>query len=80
MMDRLFYYLALLANILQIAFSSYLFIEGYGREAVLALLLMIPPGLSLVAIHFSPDFEERRLARKLRKAKLRKELEALEKI
>lgn len=78
-MDRIVYFAALLANIIQIGFSVFLFMEGYGREAMLALLLLFPPLISIAAIHFSPDLEERRLTRKLRKARLRRELADVEK-
>lgn len=78
-MDRIIYFAALLINIIQIGFSIFLFLQGYGREAALALILLFPPVISLAAIHFSPDHEERRLTRKLRKARLRRELDDLEK-
>lgn len=78
-MDRIIYFAALLVNILQIGFAVFLFWQGYGREEALALLLVIPPAISIAAIHFSPDHEERRLTRKLRKARLRRELEEIEK-
>lgn len=78
-MDRIIYFAALLVNIIQIGFAVFLFWQGYGRDAALALLLVIPPALSMLAIHFSPDHEERRLTRKLRKARLRQELRDIEK-
>jgi hypothetical protein len=78
-MDRIIYLAALLVNIIQIGFSVFLYWKGYGREAALALLFILPPVVSIAAIHFSPDHEERRLTRKLRKARLRRELEEMEK-
>lgn len=78
-MDRIVYFAALLVNVIQIGFSAFLFMQGYGREAALALLLMVPPFVSLAAIHFSPDHEERKLTRRLRKARLRRELSEIEK-
>ncbi|MGB4056761.1 MAG: hypothetical protein WBK77_01615 [Alphaproteobacteria bacterium] len=77
-MDRIVYYAALLINVVQLGFSVFLFVESYGRsDSLLAVLLILPPIISLMAIHFSPDFEERRLTRKLRKARLRRDLKEL---
>lgn len=78
-MDKIIYFAALIMNIIQICLAVYLVLEGYGTEALLASFLIVPPVLSMLAIHFSPDFEERRLTRRLRKAQLRQQLAELEK-
>jgi hypothetical protein len=51
--------------------------ESHGSDARLALLLIIPPMISIIAIYMGPDLEERRLIRSLNKAKLKKELKSL---
>ncbi len=77
-MDRFIYFAAILASIAQIGLAVYLFAESRGgSDSFLALLLLLPPAISLIALHFSPDFEERRLTRKLRKAQLRRELKEM---
>lgn len=76
-MDRIIYFAAIFANLAQMALAGYLVLESYGRDNLVAALLFLPPIISSVALHFSPDHEERRLTRKLRKAQLRKELEKL---
>jgi hypothetical protein len=54
-------------------------IAGYGREVYTAILLLIPPILSILALLSGPDIEERRLQKTLNKAKLKNELKKLEK-
>lgn len=76
-MDRVVYWLAVLANIIQVGFVCYLFTEARGNEVLMALLLFLPPVLSSVALFAGPDREERRLERKVRKARLAHELQKL---
>jgi len=78
-MDRIVYFAALLLNIIQIGFAVYIAKTGYGHDVFWAFMLLIPPCASLIALHFGPDIEERRLMCRLRKAKLLKELESMEK-
>jgi hypothetical protein len=78
-MDPSFRYAAYIANIGLLIFSGFLLTHSYGRDAYWALLLAFPPVLSLKAIHFSPDLEERRLLRQVSKARLQQELQTLAK-
>lgn len=70
-------YLSLLANLGMLVFALWLYAEAYGPEKNLALLLFIPPVLSILAIFREPDLEERRLQKQVRKAQLRKALKEL---
>lgn len=75
-MDRAIRYAAYLANLLMLAGVCFIFIGAYGRDAYIALLLAIPPVLSIIALYCGPDIEERRLARKVNKARMNQELES----
>jgi hypothetical protein len=77
-MDRFMRYAAYLANLCMIVGAVGLFANAYGREKFIALLLAIPAILSLMALWNYPDLEERRLARQVSKARLRRELLDLE--
>lgn len=70
--------LAIIANILLLAAVAYIMTQAYGRDTTLALLLAVPPLLSIIALKSGPDAEERALMRQLRKARLKHELAALE--
>ena len=76
-MDRTIRYAAYLVNLLLLAGVFFIFITAYGRDAYFALLLAIPPILSIIALYHGPDIEERRLTRKLNKARMNQELESL---
>lgn len=76
-MDRLIHYGAYAANILLLLAVCYFLTEAYGNDVFFVALLAIPPVLSIKALRNGPDLEERRLAKALRKAKLRKELSGL---
>ena len=78
-MNRFFYYGALLLNVIQTGFAFFTFATGYGSDRLLALLLVLPPLLSIIALRCGPDLEERRLGRELNKARMRKELQDLSK-
>ncbi len=69
--------LTILANIALIALALFLFSEAYGAERFMALLLALPPALSLLAMRRGGDKEERLLKKRIRKAKLRQELKEL---
>ena len=69
--------LAYIANIGVILFALFILKEAYGPERFLALLLMVPPILSILALRKQGDKEERALKKRIRKAYLRKELKAL---
>ncbi|MCB1783244.1 MAG: hypothetical protein KDI13_04555 [Alphaproteobacteria bacterium] len=70
-------YLTVLANLILIGFILWMFATSYNSDRVLALLFLVPPVLSLMAISRGPDLEERRLINQVRKAQLRKELKEL---
>ncbi|MFA7276614.1 MAG: hypothetical protein WC043_07420 [Pseudobdellovibrionaceae bacterium] len=76
-MDKVIYYGAFVCNILLILVTGFILTESYGREMFLAALLAVPPVISILALLHGPDREERRLAKELRKAKLKQELAAL---
>lgn len=70
--------LAIIANILLLAAVAYIMTQAYGRDTLYALLLAVPPLLSIIALKSGPDAEERALTRQLRKARLKHELSILE--
>jgi hypothetical protein len=65
---------AIIANLLMIALVGFLAAQAYGRDTYLALLLMIPPVLSIIALFRMPDAETRMLEQAVTKARLRREL------
>lgn len=70
--------LAVLANIGLILLIFYMFFESRAGDRFLALLFLIPPVLSLLALRSGGDKEEQQLKKRIRKAKLRQELKGLE--
>lgn len=76
-MERFIHIAAYLANITMMVFAAFIIRESYGAETYVALLLMVPPVLSLLALYHGPDKEERQLTRRLNKARMRKELEEI---
>lgn len=78
MKDKIVLIAAILANLGMIVFISILMTRSYGDDSKIAIILLIPPILSLLALWQSGDFEERRLRKLLRKASLRKQLKELE--
>ncbi|HBR69020.1 MAG TPA: hypothetical protein DEA55_06565 [Rhodospirillaceae bacterium] len=78
-MGRIVYYAAITVNILALlALLLLAFFEANRtEEAIGAFAAGIPPLLALLALRDVPDWEERKLSRSLRKAKLRKELKEL---
>ncbi len=77
-MDKVIRCAAYLACVIQILVAAYAFTEVYGSEIILALLLLVTPLLSVIALYSGPDLEERRLTKDLNKARLRNELEILQ--
>lgn len=75
--DRIFYYLAIVANIIALISVVFMMQNAYGREVFTLFLLALPPVLSLLALLRGSDLEERRLMRDVRKARLRAELKQL---
>ncbi len=78
-MDKVIYYAALLFCAVQVVVVLFLMKGAYGRDIFFAALLLVPPLVCIKALLNGPDLEERRLARKVRKAKLQHELETLAK-
>lgn len=70
--------IAIIANIAMILFTGFLASQAYGRDSYIALLLVIPPVLSIIALCRMPDRETRALERAVAKARLRHELATLE--
>ncbi len=70
--------LAIISNIGLIIFAITILVQSYGIERFIALLLFLPPVLSLMALRRGGDKEERELKSRIRKAHLRKELKELE--
>jgi hypothetical protein len=77
-MDRVIRYAAYVANLFMLVGVVFLFINAYGQDAYFSLLLAVSPVLSIIALYIGPDLEERRLTRKLSKARLKRELDAFE--
>jgi len=78
-MDRFIRYAAYATCIIQILAAGFILTQSYSpRDALFVLLLVIPPVLALKALTSGPDREERRLIRLVAKARLRKDLEALD--
>lgn len=79
-MDRVIRWAAFLANVGLVIVTCFIVSKTYGlRDGMLASLLALPPLISLIALYIGPDIEERRLTRQVNKARLRAELEKLEK-
>lgn len=78
MRQKIVYYGAILCNLGLVGFAAFLFVNTWGPEKLLSLLILIPAILSLMAIIQGPDLEERKLNRRLRKAQTRKALKELE--
>jgi hypothetical protein len=78
MKQKILRYVAILSNILLILFGAYILTSSYGSDRWAILLLILPPILSLLALHHGADCEERTLTKRLKKAHLRKELKSLE--
>jgi hypothetical protein len=78
MMERIIRYAAYLANLVLVASALIIMLKSYGgRDGLFAGLLTVPPILSLFALYYGPDAEERQLQRDVTKARLRKELKDL---
>lgn len=75
----IFYGLTILANIIMIIATLFIVANAYGDQARMALIFLIPPVLSLLALRKGGDKEERALKSRIRKANLRKELDDLKK-
>lgn len=74
-MDRALRYAAYVANILLVLTVLFLLSQAYrGSEFVGLLLMAVPPLLSLFGFGMGPDLEERRLVRKVNKARLHRTL------
>lgn len=79
-MDKVIRWIAFLANVGLIIVTGFILSKTYGlRDGLLASLLAVPPLVSLIALYIGPDIEERRLMKQVNKARLRAELEKLEK-
>ena len=76
-MNRFVIIAAYAANILLILAAGIIAIKAYGDDAYFALLLLVPPVLSIIALRRGPDAEERTLTRQVNKARLRRELAEL---
>lgn len=78
MFDKIIYFSAVLTNVLLIVFALYIGMFEHGSDAKIALLFVIPPILSIVAISQNGGIEVRRLKCQVQKAELRKKLKELE--
>ncbi|PCJ97515.1 MAG: hypothetical protein COA45_09620 [Zetaproteobacteria bacterium] len=75
----IFHCLTILVNVIMIVVILGIIANSYGNQAWLALIFLIPPVLSIIALRKGGDKEERALKARIRKAHLRKELEDLKK-
>lgn len=78
-MDKVIYYGAYLLCALQIVAVLFIMKGAYGRDVFWAMLLLLPPFVAMIALKCGPDLEERRLRRKVNKARLQQELAELTK-
>ena len=69
--------LAYIANIIMIVVAGFALRNTYGDASFLAMLLFVPPVLSILALKKQGDREELNLKKRIRKALLRKELKIL---
>ncbi len=70
--------MTMIANLVLIGVMLYLYSEAQGsKDAHVALLFIIPPMLSIIALGKGGDKEEKALKKRIHKAKLRKELDEL---
>ena len=69
---------AIIANVLLICAVGFIMMNAYGRDTIYALLLAVPPLLSIIALKRGPDAEQRKLESEVAKARLRRELAELE--
>lgn len=76
-MNRIIRIAAYLAAAGQFVFVALLFPQTRGGDVFALLLLLILPVLCIAALYCGPDREEMRMARQVRKARLRKELQDL---
>ncbi len=76
-MEKILYILACIANLLMICGVFVIISNARSSEIPIALLMVFPPLLSILALRKGPDIEERRLGRQLSKAKMRDELKKL---
>ncbi|MEZ5813956.1 MAG: hypothetical protein R3E13_04440 [Alphaproteobacteria bacterium] len=78
-MGRIIYYLAMVANFLALAAAVFLLLTQARsmEDSLVVFVVMLAPLLAVIAIYERPDWEERKLERRVRKARLRKELEEL---
>ena len=65
---------AIIANLLMIAVIAFIASQAYGRDSYVALLFIIAPVLSIIALLRLPDAETRMLQQAVTKARLRREL------
>ncbi len=73
----IFYYLTLFLNVALILITLFIFSNSYGEDRFFVLLLAVTPIFSIIALRKGGDKEERDLKVRIRKAKLRKELDDL---
>lgn len=71
--------IAIIANIMLLIGAGIILVNAYGRDTYIALLLAVPPALSIMALLRGPDNEQRKLESAVAKARLRRELAELEK-
>ena len=73
----IFYYITLIANVILLGVCVTIYANTYGDQKYMALLLGLPPLLSIISLRKGGDKEERMLKKRIRKAKLRQELDGL---
>lgn len=78
-MDRAIRIIAYICNVGLVILAVLIFAKSYGRqELFFASCAFFPALINLLALGLGPDLEERRLRRKLNKARMREELSRLE--
>ncbi len=69
--------LTIIANIIVIGVLLFLAVTSYGNEKYIILLFLIPPVLSITTIAKMESKEDRMLKKRIKTARLRKELKDL---
>lgn len=78
MFDKILFFSAILTNLIMLGFALFIATFEHGSDARLALLLIVPPLLSIIALVQTGGIEERQLRKQVRKAALKKQLKDLE--
>lgn len=78
-MDRAIRITAYLSNIVLLGLSGLILANSYNsRDIAFGCIAILPALINVLALYLGPDLEERRLSRRLNKARMKEELRKLE--